>query len=70
MLLSHKHFDLSSGPVVDVMHCVFLGVVGKTLMNYWLDPAHRSKPFSIRKKVFYTYSLYEVIYVYTLHTYF
>ena len=34
-LLAHKPFDLSVGPVIDVMHCVFLGVIAKTLMGFW-----------------------------------
>ena len=51
LLSRHKHFNLTNGVVIDVMHCVFLGVVGKTLMKYWLDTAYRTAPFSIRRKV-------------------
>ena len=47
-LLAHKYFDLSVGAVADIMHCVFLA---KILMGLWLDVAHRSNPFSIRRKV-------------------
>ena len=50
-LAAHKHFNLSTGAVIDVMHCVFLGVMDKTLMTLWLDSKHRTEPFSIRKKV-------------------
>ena len=51
VLSRHNHFNLANGVVIDVMHCVFLGVVAKTLMKYWLDTAHRTAPFSIRRKV-------------------
>ena len=42
ILAAHKHFNLSTGAVLDVMRCVFLGVIEKTLMNFWLDVRHRS----------------------------
>ena len=51
-LAAHRHFNLSTGPVIDVMHCVFLGVIDKTLMTLWLDVKYRTAPFSIRKKVY------------------
>ena len=51
VLCAHKHFDLCKGVVIDVMHCVFLGVVAKGLMNFWFNVAHRSAPYSIRRKV-------------------
>ena len=34
-LCVHKPFDLGTGVVIDAMHCVFLGVVGKQLLPYW-----------------------------------
>ena len=51
VLLAQKHFDLSVGAVIDVMHCIFLGVMAKTLMGLWTDIAHCASPFSIRRKV-------------------
>ena len=51
VLSSHKPFNLSAGAVIDVMHCVFLGVIAKTLMKLWFDVSHRTAPFSIRQKV-------------------
>lgn len=56
ILAAHKHFDLCKGTVIDVMHCVFLGVIAKTLMSCWLDMKHRSSPYSIRRKVTTLYS--------------
>ena len=52
VLCSHKHFDLSTGMVIDVMHCVFLGIMARLLMKFWFDVSHHSSPFSIRRKVF------------------
>lgn len=37
--------------IIDAMHCVFLGVMSKTMVPYWFGVAHRSKPFNIRGKV-------------------
>ena len=34
VLYAHCPFDLCARMVIDVMHCVFLGVGGKTLMKY------------------------------------
>ena len=51
VLAAHKHFDLSKGAVIDVMHCVFLGVMEKNLLSFWFDIKHRSAPYSIRRKV-------------------
>ena len=51
VLCTHRSFDLVNGVVIDSMHCVFLGVIGKTLMTFWYGVAHRSKPFNIRRKV-------------------
>jgi hypothetical protein len=44
VLVAHKHFNLCAGAVIDVMHCVFLGVIAKTLMGFWLDSRHRTAP--------------------------
>lgn len=51
ILCMHKPFDLSAGMVVDVMHCVFLGVIARTLMKLWFGVTHQAKPYSIRRKV-------------------
>lgn len=48
VLCTQQSFDLSTGVVVDVMHCVFLGLVEKTLMGFWFGA---SFPYSIRTKV-------------------
>ena len=32
VLCAHKPFDLVKGTVIDSMHCVFLGVMSKTLI--------------------------------------
>ena len=37
--------------MIDAVHCVFLGVVGKQLLPYWFGVVHRSKPCSIRNRV-------------------
>lgn len=36
-LCAHHSFDLSTGCVIDVMQCVFLGILAKTLMKFWVD---------------------------------
>ena len=51
ILSTHVHFDLSRGAVIDVMHCVFLGIVAKSFMKYWFDPIHRLGAYSIKGKV-------------------
>lgn len=51
VLAAHPHFDLCRGMVIDVMHCVYLGVIAKTLMGLWLNVEHRSAPYSIRRQV-------------------
>lgn len=51
ILCSHRPFDLCTGVVIDVMHCVFLGVIGKGLMKYWFSSGFHGKPFSLRRKV-------------------
>ena len=37
--------------MIDVMHCVFLGIVAKSFMKYWFDPIHRLGAYSIKGKV-------------------
>ena len=54
VLLAHRPFNVVAGVVVDAMHCVFLGVMSKTLIPRWCEPAHRSEPYSIRRNVCYT----------------
>ena len=51
MLCAHRPFDVVTGIVIDAMHCIFLGVVSKTLIPFWFNVTHHSKPFSIRRKV-------------------
>ena len=51
ILCIHKPFDLCAGMVVDAMHCVFLGVMAKTMTTFWFGVSHRLKPFSVRRKV-------------------
>ena len=53
----HQPFGLSTGFVIDVMHCVCLGVLAKTLMNLWLNQSHHASPFIITRKVIATNSL-------------
>ena len=50
ILSAHESFKLSTGVVIDVMHCIVLGVVS-ALMGMWFGVGHRGKPFSIRNKV-------------------
>lgn len=49
----HKPFDLHvcAGMTVDIMHCVFLGIMAKTLITFWFGVSHRLKPFSAWRKV-------------------
>ena len=51
VLCTQPSFDLSTGVVIDVMHCVFLGLVEKTLMGFWFGASRRGYPYSIRTKV-------------------
>ena len=51
ILCTQPSFDLSTGVAVDVMYCVFSGVVEKTMMKFWFGIGHRGKPFSIKRKV-------------------
>lgn len=50
-LCTQKSFNLSAGTVIDVMHCVYLGVMAKTLMGLWFGATGSGKEFSIRRKV-------------------
>ena len=43
ILSSHPPFDMCAGVVIDIMHCVLLGVIGKGLMKFWFastTPSH------------------------------
>ena len=51
VLCTQPSFDLSTGVAVDAMHCVFSGVVEKTLMNFWFGTGHRGQPYNIKRKV-------------------
>ena len=51
ILRAHEPFDLVKGTVIDSMHCVFLGVMSKTLIPLWFNVGHRLEPYSIRRKV-------------------
>ena len=45
-LATHKHFNLGMGAVIDVMQCVYLGVMDKTIDNCKqenVDPLARGK---------------------------
>ena len=45
-------FNLVKEVMVDVMHCVYLGMMAKAFINsLWCETTHRFKPFSIRRKV-------------------
>lgn len=61
VLSLHPPFDICAGVVVDMMHCVFLGVIGKNLMKFWFGSAHHAKPFSLRR-----YGGYVLFYITTL----
>lgn len=50
VLLLHAPFDICQGFVIDVLHCIFLGIT-KNLLSFWFGKAHTKKPYSIRKKV-------------------
>jgi hypothetical protein len=44
VLCTQPSFNLCTGVVVDVMHCVFLGVIEKTLMGFWFGSGRRGSP--------------------------
>ena len=48
VLYLHPFFDLANGPVLDSLHCIYLGVV-KTLLNLWFEG--RGHPYYIGDKV-------------------
>ena len=48
----HPPFNVCQGFVIDVLHCIFLGIT-KNMLSFWLGKAHAKKPHSIRKKVTY-----------------
>lgn len=50
LLAFHWHLNLTAGGVIDFMHCIFFGVVYKTLTTLWLDDKYQSKPFRIKNK--------------------
>ena len=50
ILALHLPFHLVLGMVIDIMHCVFLGVV-KALLYYWFSPTERSHEYSIYSQV-------------------
>ena len=43
-------FDIIRSVTIDYMHVALLGVA-KTLLKLWLDKSHRTKPWSIRKRI-------------------
>lgn len=47
--MSADAFDLVDGFAIDPMHCVHLGVM-KRLMNLWLEPKNKLRPFFINRK--------------------
>ena len=51
VLCTQPSFNLCAGVVIDVMHCVSLGLMEKTLMGFWFSASHRGSPYSIRTKV-------------------
>lgn len=50
-MCTQPSFNLCTGVVVDVMHCVFLGVMEKTLMGFWFGSDYRGSPYNIKAKV-------------------
>ena len=67
ILSSHLPFDMCAGVVIDMMHCVFLGVIGKSLMKFWFGSSHHAKPFSLRRKVWWICFFKTVLY-YCMYT--
>lgn len=47
-MISAFEFDLIHGFSIDVMHCVYLGVM-KKILKLWLDQTNKSQPFYINK---------------------
>ena len=44
------YFDLVYGIVIDMLHCIFLGVV-KALLHLWFDQSHRNEQYSLYSQV-------------------
>ena len=57
VLCTQPSFNLYTGVVIDVMHCVFLGLMEKSLMGFWFGASHRGSPYTIKSKV-----IFEVIF--------
>ena len=57
VLCTQPSFDLCTGVVIDVMHCVFLGVMEKSLMGFWFGASDRGSPYSIKSKVIITITI-------------
>ena len=57
VLCTQPSFDLCTGVVIDVMCCVFLGVMEKSLMGFWFGVSHRGSPYSIKSKVIITITI-------------
>ena len=51
VLCTQPSFNLCTGVVIDAMHCIFLGLMEKTLMGFWFGTSHRGSPYSIKTKV-------------------
>lgn len=47
-IFSHLMPDVVRGTSIDVMYCVYLGIV-KKILELWLDPTHRYQPFSLSR---------------------
>ena len=57
VLCTQPSFDLCTGVVIDVMCCVFLGVMEKSLMGFWFGVSHCRSPYSIKSKVIITITI-------------
>lgn len=53
----HPLFNVPKGVVIDVLHCVFLGVI-LTLAKHWFHQEHSSMDYSIKDKVSLVLSLF------------
>lgn len=49
ILMAHKPFKVPVGVTVDVMHCVFLGVV-VNLLKLWFGVAYRGEALQSQKQ--------------------
>ena len=68
VLCTQPSFNLCTGVVIDAMHCIFLGLMEKTLMGFWFGTSHRGSPYSIRTKVNYYHCMYTGHLIYTIST--